>query len=127
MGLLAGLLGLSSDVDIEAVRRELEPILIPSEEIELAFAVVRDLMVFTDKRLILVDKQGMTGRKREYHSVPYRAITMFTIETAGHFDVDSELKIWVSGQDQPLVRELSRGSNIPGIQKALAEGVLGGR
>lgn len=125
MGLLSGLLGLASDVDVADVRRDLEPILVPSEEIDLAFAVVRDLIVFTSHRLILVDKQGMTGRKREYHSIPYRSITMFSVETAGSFDTDSELKIWISSQGTPLSRPLSRASNITGIQRALAEGVLG--
>jgi hypothetical protein len=55
------------------------------------------MYVFTNKRLILIDKQGMTGRKVDYHSIPYRAITQFKIETAGHFDLDAELKIWISG------------------------------
>ncbi|MCQ8781931.1 PH domain-containing protein [Mangrovibrevibacter kandeliae] len=127
MGLLSGLLGLASDVDVDQVRRDLEPILIPQEEIDLAFAVIRDLFVFTDRRLILVDKQGVTGRKRSYQSIPYRSITTFSIETAGTFDHDAELKIWISGQHEPLGRELSRGANIAGIQKALAEGVLGRR
>lgn len=124
MGLLSGILGLTSDVDVEAVNGELEPILIPEEEIGLAFQVVRDLFVFTDLRLIIVDKQGMTGRKRQIQSLPYRSITMFAIETAGHFDVDSELTLWITGQP-PLIRQLSRRSDISGIQKALAHGVLG--
>jgi hypothetical protein len=55
------------------------------------------MYVFTNKRLILIDKQGITGRKVDYHSIPYRAITQFKIETAGHFDLDAELKIWISG------------------------------
>lgn len=125
MGLLSGLLGLASDVDVEAVRRDLEPMLLPNEEIDLAFAVVRDLIIFTSHRLILVDKQGMTGRKREIHSIPYRSVTMFSVETAGTFDADAELRIWISSQSTPLTRELSRGSNLSGIQRALAEGVLG--
>lgn len=125
MGLLSGLLGLASDVDVEAVRRDLEPMLLPNEEIDLAFAVVRDLIIFTSHRLILVDKQGMTGRKREIHSIPYRSVTMFSVETAGTFETDAELRIWISSQSTPLTRELSRGSNLSGIQRALAEGVLG--
>ncbi|GGD41143.1 PH domain-containing protein [Aureimonas glaciei] len=125
MGLLSGLLGLASDVDVEAVRRDLEPMLLPNEEIDLAFAVVRDLIIFTSHRLILVDKQGMTGRKREIHSIPYRSVTMFSVETAGTFETDAELRIWISSQSAPLTRELSRGSNLSGIQRALAQGVLG--
>ncbi|KQT61842.1 MULTISPECIES: PH domain-containing protein [unclassified Aureimonas] len=125
MGLFSGLLGLASDVDVGAVRRDLEPILLPEEEVDLAFAVIRDLFVFTSHRLILVDKQGMTGRKREIVSLPYRSITMFSVENAGTFDTDSELKIWISSQGVPLVKTLSRGTNITGIQQALAKGVLG--
>ena len=123
MGLLSGLLGLTSDVDVSEIRHDLEPILIDGEDITLAFKVVRDLMVFTDKRLILVDKQGLTGSKRQVTSVPYRAITGFSIETAGRFDADSEMVVHISGQ-APLKRELSRAANISGIQKALAAGVL---
>ncbi|BDA86718.1 hypothetical protein Sa4125_42600 [Aureimonas sp. SA4125] len=125
MGLLSGLLGLASDVDVEAVRRDLEPMLLPNEEIDLAFAVVRDLIIFTSHRLILVDKQGLTGRKREIHSIPYRSVTMFSVETAGTFETDAELRIWISSQSAPLTREISRGSNLSGIQRALAEGILG--
>jgi len=124
MGLLSGLLGLASDVDTGALARELEPILLPDETIEIAFQVLRDQMVFTDRRVVLVDKQGMTGRKRAYHSIPYRAITMFSVETAGSFDTDAELRIWVAGQSEPFLQNLSRGTNLSGIQKALASGVL---
>ncbi|MEX6505506.1 PH domain-containing protein [Jiella sp. M17.18] len=123
MGLLSGLIGLTSDVDVDEVRRDLAPILLPDEEIALAFQVVRDLLVFTGSRLVIVDKQGMTGRKRYIQSIPYRSITMFAIETAGHFDVDSKMTLWISGQP-PIERELSRRANIAGIQRALADGVL---
>ncbi|MDY8107692.1 PH domain-containing protein [Fulvimarina sp. 2208YS6-2-32] len=124
MGLLSGLLGLTSDVDIAEVRDDLAPVLIEGETVTLAFKVVRDLMVFTERRLILVDKQGLTGSKRRILSIPYRAITSFAIETAGRFDADSEMTVHVSGQ-APIKRELSRSANISGIQKALATGVLG--
>jgi hypothetical protein len=126
MGLLSGLFGLASDLDVDEVKRELEPILIPEEEVELAFALVRDQIVFTDRRIVFIDKQGMTGRKRDYLSLPYRSIKMFSVETAGSFDADAEMRLWVSGEAEPIKRELSRGSNVSGIQKALAKGVLGG-
>ena len=123
MGLLSGLIGLTSDVDVDQIRSDLEPLLVSDETIVLAFQVVRDVLVFTDLRLIIIDKQGMTGRKRHIQSIPYRSITMFSIETAGHFDVDSEMTLWISGQP-PIQRDLSRRANIAGIQRALAEGVL---
>ena len=125
MGFLNGLLGLASDLDVGNLSRELEPVLLPNEGIEIAFQLMRDQLVFTDRRVILIDKQGMTGRKRHYHSIPYRAVTMFSVETAGSFDTDAELRIWVSCRPKPFMQNLSRGANIAGIQKALAGGVLG--
>ena len=126
MGLISGLMGLSSDADATAIEADLAPILLPGEGVELAFQIVRDLLVFTDLRLIMVDKQGMTGRKRHIQSVPYRSITMFAIETSGSFDTDSEMTLWVSGQS-PITRPLSRRADIAGIQRALAQGVLAPR
>ncbi|WP_020181370.1 PH domain-containing protein [Methylopila sp. M107] len=124
MGLLDGLLGHATDVSPAKIAAELGPILIAGETVALAFRVVRDLYVFTDKRLILVDKQGLTGRKAEFHSIPYRAVTQFSVESAGTFDMDAEMKIWVSGQGAPIERTLARGADVAGIQRALATGVL---
>lgn len=120
MGLLDGLLGHGSDAPPEAVAQELDGMLVPGETVQVAFRVIRDLMVFTDRRMILVDKQGVTGRKVSYLTVPYRAITSFSIENAGSFDFDSELTIWVSGRPDPITRTLKRGADIRGIQRAIA-------
>ncbi|MEE8630367.1 MULTISPECIES: PH domain-containing protein [Methylobacterium] len=120
MGLLDGLLGHGSDAAPEAVAQELDGMLVTGETVQVAFRVIRDLMVFTDRRMILVDKQGVTGRKVSYLTVPYRAITSFSIENAGSFDMDSELTIWVSGRPEPIARTLKRGADIRGIQRAIA-------
>jgi hypothetical protein len=123
MGLFSGLLGHASDVDLGKVTEELRPILADGEEVELGFQIIRDQMVFTDRRIILIDKQGMTGRKREYLSIPYKSITMFSVENNGSFDMDAEMKVWISGQGSPIAKTLDRKSNIAGIQSALAKGV----
>ena len=91
MALLSRLLGHASDLTPEQTREELDGILLPEEPVEVAFKVIRDLFVFTDRRLILVDKQGVTSRKSN-SCVPYRAITSYSIETAGTLDMDSELR-----------------------------------
>ncbi|WP_133467913.1 PH domain-containing protein [Paraglaciecola marina] len=119
MGLLDGLMGNASEINVEEVAEELEPIIGESESIQQVFKVIRDMYVFTNKRLILIDKQGVTGRKVDYHSIPYRAITHFKVETAGHFDLDAELKIWISGRDNPIEAELKKDS-VVGIQQTLA-------
>ena len=120
MGLLDGLLGNASEVDATEMQEEFARVLATGERIDRAYVLVRDAMLFTDRRLILVDKQGATGRKVEYHSLPYRAITHFSVETAGHFDLDAELKIWVSGRAEPFAQQFKKGLSIYAVQAVLA-------
>lgn len=124
MSILSGLSGHATEMDLEKLRRELEPVLVEDESLQQAFKVLRDLFVFTDRRLILVDKQGLRGRKVEYLSLPYRAITRFSVETAGTFDREAELKIWLSGDDTPIERELRRRTDVLALQRTLARHVL---
>ncbi|MBI9080750.1 MAG: PH domain-containing protein [Pseudodesulfovibrio sp.] len=124
MGLLDGLLGNASEVSVDEIQSEFLPILAGGESVIMAYQVVRDLFVFTNKRLVLVDKQGLTGKKVDYHSLPYKSITHFAVETSGHFDMDAELKLWISGLREPMVKELKKGTDVVGIQKTLAEYVL---
>src|SRR5215207_3773100 len=108
MGMLDGLLGNASEIDGAKLQAEFEQVLAPGEKIERAYQLIRDLIIFTDKRLILVDKQGITGSKIDYHSLPYRSITHFSIETGGHFDLDAELKVWVSGSSTPFQKRFNK-------------------
>ena len=120
MGILSRLLGHASEANIETVEQALEHALADDENVEKAFQLMRDLIIFTNRRIILVDHQGMTGRKTEYHSVPYRAVTHFLVESAGTFDMEAELKIWISGSAEPIQKTFSRGQTIFEVQKALA-------
>lgn len=121
MGLLDGLMSNATKADINEVEKELEAIITENEKVELAFKLVRDLIVFTNTRLILIDKQGMTGKKVEYLSIPYKSISRFSIETAGHFDLDAELKIWISSAIEPTIsKQFRKDKSIYDIQKALA-------
>lgn len=125
MGLFSGLIGNASQKDTDKVERQLEDILVPGEQVELAFVLIRDLIVFTEKRLILVDKQGVTGKKTSYKSIPYRSISRFTVETSGHFDLDAELKIWVSSaMELAEILQFKSDDNVVEIQQALAAAVL---
>lgn len=125
MGIFSGMIGNASQKDNDKVERQLEDILIPGEQVTLAYSLVRDLIVFTEKRLILVDKQGVTGKKTSYKSIPYRSISRFTVETSGHFDLDAELKIWISSAAEPAeVLQFKSDRNVVEIQQALAEAVL---
>ncbi|QUJ70088.1 PH domain-containing protein (plasmid) [Photobacterium sp. GJ3] len=125
MGILDKLLGNAGEMDIPGATEELQTILGPNEQIELAYKLIRDMLVLTNCRLILIDKQGVTGRKVEYRSVPYKSITMFLVESTGNFDLDAELKIWISGQHDPLGMTFSGKTNIYKLQGLLAEKVAG--
>lgn len=120
MGLLDGLLGNAATTDTGQVEKDLSQILLPGEQVHRAYRIMRDMFIFTSRRLILLDKQGLTGKKVSYVSVPYKSIRMFAVETAGTFDLDAELKIWVAGVAAPIERQFKRGDAIFEVQAALA-------
>ncbi|MFF2755568.1 PH domain-containing protein [Psychrobacillus sp. NPDC058041] len=124
MGLFDGLMGNASELELDKVEKELEELLATSEKVEHAYKLIRDLIVFTDKRLLLIDKQGMSGKKVEYHSIPYKSIIHFSIETAGTFDLDAELKVWLSGSPTPVQKKFNKSLNIYKVQSVLAQYVL---
>lgn len=120
MGLLDSLMGNASKIDNDKIQGEFSKVLAPGEVVEHAYQLFRDYFVFTNRRLVLVDKQGLTGSKIEYHSVPYKSITHFSVETAGTFDMDAELKIWISGSSVPLQKQFNKQLSIYEVQAVLA-------
>lgn len=124
MGLLDGMLGNASKIDAAKIQQEFASLLAPGERVEHAYQLIRDYFVFTDKRFVMVDKQGLTGNKVEYHSIPYRSITHFSIETAGTFDLDAELKIWISSTAAPIQKRFNKKLSIYEVQAVLASYVL---
>ena len=124
MGLLDGMLGNASKIDAAKIQTEFAQILAPGERVEHAYQLIRDYFVFTDKRLVLVDKQGITGSKVDYHSIPYKSITHFSVETGGTFDLDAELKIWISGMATPVQKQFNKKLSIYEVQSVLASYVL---
>jgi hypothetical protein len=110
--------------DPAPIAAELVPMLIDGERVSLAFKGLRDFVTFTNKRLIAVNVQGLTGKKRDYSSLPYSKIQAWSIETAGRFDLDAELELWFSGLGK--VRLEFRGQiDIRTIGKLIGEHVLG--
>ncbi|MBO3734106.1 PH domain-containing protein [Glycomyces niveus] len=84
-------------IDPGTIAADLQPLLVQGEQLVSAFKSVRDFVVFTNKRAIAVNAQGITGKKRDYTSLPYSKIQAFSVETAGNFDLDAELDLWFSG------------------------------
>lgn len=94
-------------------------LLIANEEIISAFKALRDGVVFTNKRIIAVNVQGITGKKRDYSSLPYSNIVAFSVETAGTFDLDSELELYFSGLGK-VKFEFTGAANVAEIARVIA-------
>jgi hypothetical protein len=122
--MLQGFFGNATEIDVRELEKELAATLVEGETVVKGFKIIRDLFIFTDKRLILIDKQGMSGKKVEYHSILYKSISHFSVETGGTFDMDAELKIYISGNSNPIQRQFKKGADIVGVQKMLAQFVL---
>lgn len=105
-------------------RASVAPLLLQGEMVKAGFALIRDRLVFTNCRIIFVDIQGMTGKKKSYKSVPYGSVNSFAVETAGSFDLDAELKIWVRGHAQPIEQDLHRQIDTSKVSRLLARHVL---
>jgi hypothetical protein len=125
MGIFSALLGNAGSVDQDTLIKDYGKLLIEGESIELGFKLIRDTFIFTSKRLILIEKQGITGSKIEYKSIIYKSISRFSVETAGTFDLEAELKIWVSSETNPsIVKQFNKGVNVYDVQNVLAHNVL---
>lgn len=125
MGIINKIIGNASEVDSEKLNEKYANLLVENEVVELGFKLVRDTFMFTNKRLILIDKQGFTGSKVEYKSMPYKNISRFSLETSGTFDLDAELKIWISSENIPSVsKKFDRSVNVYDVQKYLAQKVM---
>ncbi|CAM4126713.1 PH domain-containing protein [Cytophagaceae bacterium 50C-KIRBA] len=125
MGLFSAILGNAGTVSPDQLQKDYAKILIDGEGIEIGFKLLRDTFIFTNRRLILIDKQGITGSKTEYKSINYKSISRFSVETAGTFELDAELKIWISGEANPsIIKQFNKSVDVYEVQKVLAFHVL---
>ena len=109
--------------DPGALGQNLYAQLLPDEKIISAYKGIRDYVVFTDKRFISVNVQGLTGKKQDFTSMPYKKISVFSVETAGTLDLDSELELYFSGVGK-VKFEFSGRCDIVEIGKLIASYVL---
>ena len=110
-------------VNDNAYSAAINPMLVPGEQIIGTYKAIRDGIVFTTKRIIAINIQGITGKKADYTSLPYSKIQAFSVETAGVLDLDSELELWFSGMG--LVKfEFTSQSNVSEICRMISERVL---
>jgi Bacterial PH domain len=110
-------------VDNSAFEAMISPILIAGEVMVGAFQSIRDGVVFTNKRIITINVQGLTGKKKDFTSIPYSKIQVFSVESAGTFDLDSELDVWISGVGR-IKLAFSRKADIAGICRLISDFAL---
>lgn len=110
-------------VDPASFQSQLQPLFVEGESIIAAFQSIRDYVVFTNKRIIAVNVQGITGKKKDYSSLPYSKIQAYSVETAGVFDIDSELELWFSGLGKVKLEFVSQ-ADVAGIFRTISGFVL---
>ena len=110
-------------VSVSQIRPEVSEILVPGEDIIQCFQTVRDQVLFTSKRVFVVNVQGITGKKVSYYSSPYSKVQYFGIETAGVLDIDSEL-VLVFSDGNRLQFDFKAGVNIKGICAGISKYIL---
>lgn len=76
------------------IPKDAADVMVPGERAVAAYKTVRDVAIITDKRLIMRDAQGITGKKVEVYSLPWKSVDMWSSENQGHFDINSELEFW---------------------------------
>lgn len=100
-----------------------QPMLLDDEDVVAAFKSVRDMVVFTNKRIIAINVQGITGTKKDFTSLPYSRVQAFSVETAGVLDLDCELELWFSGLGK-VKFEFKGNFDITSFNKVLGEYIL---
>lgn len=112
-----------TQVDNNTYFNVLVPMFVYGEQIIATFQSIRDGVVFTNKRIIAINVQGLTGTKKDFSSLPYSKIQTFSVETAGFFDFDSELEIWFSGLGK-VKFEFANQANVYEICRMISDMVL---
>ncbi|MDK8513522.1 MULTISPECIES: PH domain-containing protein [Actinomycetaceae] len=104
---------------------DVENILVEGEEPYAAYKAARDSAIFTSKRLIVRDAQGLTGKKVEIYSLPYSSIKMWSTKNAGYLDISAEIKLWTMAGHIGI--SLDEKIDVRRIDQLIARCVLGAR
>ncbi|MBY5034382.1 PH domain-containing protein [Streptococcus gallolyticus] len=104
------------------IPEDVTQLLVPGEVAKAAYATIRDSAIFTNKRLIVRDTQGLTGKKVEIYSLPYSAINMWSTENAGTFDFNAEVELWTRAGHIKV--NLKKGVDVRVFDRLIAEAVL---
>lgn len=104
------------------IPNDVNELLLPGEQAVAAYKTLRDSAIFTNKRLIVRDAQGITGKKVEIYSLPYSSINMWSSENAGTLDLNAEIELWTRAGHIKV--NLKKGIDIRKFDRLIAEAVL---
>ncbi|MCG3088404.1 PH domain-containing protein [Sporosarcina cyprini] len=104
------------------VPNEITELLIEGETAEVAYKTIRDVAVVTNKRFIIADKQGLTGKKVEIYTIPFSSIHMYSTENAGKLDMNAEIELWTKAGKLKL--NLNRKVDVRKLDRIIAEAIL---
>lgn len=107
------------NVPVSTYENAVANLLLPGEQIMACYQSIRDGLVFTDKRIITINVQGVTGKKKDFTTLPYNRIQTFSVETAGVIDLDCELELWFSGLGRVKL-EFTRDSDVGALCRLIA-------
>lgn len=112
-------------IDADSIRKEVNGILIPGEEVAMAFKTIRDQLVFTNKRIIAIDVQGVTSQRKSFSMLPYSKVQYFTIQTPGFAEVFSDAELFLMFSNAFTAKFEFRGNvDIAKIGRMISEYVL---
>jgi hypothetical protein len=118
MELFSALTDNAHAISEEQLRKDYSKLFMVAEVIQVGLKMFMDTLIFTDKRLILVD---LDGSRIEYRSIFYKSISRVSIETSGAFNPEAQLRIWISGQGEPsFVKDFDKSVDVYEVQKVLA-------
>lgn len=98
-------------------------LLLEGEEIIDSYKSMRDGVVFTSRRIIAINVQGITGSKKDFTSLPYKNIVAYSVETSGTFDLDAELEVIFSSLGK-VTFEFTGSTSILEISKYISKHLL---
>lgn len=109
--------------DLSKGEKLIGPYMVPGEEIIDSYVSIRDHLVFTNKRIVAVNVEGITGKKKDFSFIPYSCIQTFSLETAGVLDLDAHLHLYINSIGM-VCFELSGSSNVADLCVAIGEYIL---
>ena len=112
MSFINDMIGITLELDQKEMEEKISKFLLENEKLIKGYQIVRDVMILTDKRIIIVDYLGLRGKKIEYQMIPYHKINRLYIETPGNLDTDYTLKLFISGSLEPIEKQINRDVDI---------------